>query len=665
MPARGDAPSTVDDRLWRVRSIALEESTKTATLVASIEDSAPAPTDVELEVVTRNIDDLVVVAEFRDPIYPGLVSTGRVERGGDKPFHTVINAENFHALQTLQYTHAGRVDVIYIDPPYNTGAKDWKYNNDYVDGEDIYRHSKWLAFIERRLRVAKRLLNPDDSILVVTIDEKEYLRLGLLLEQTFPEASIQMVTSVIAPAGQARGNQMSRVEEYIFVVYFGAAKVTPGDDMLSRVALEEDDSPIPASVGWENLLRRGTSARRVDRERQFFPIFIDPERRTIHSVGEPLLPVTEPRESVASPSGTVAVWPLRSDGTEGRWRVGKDGVERLLERGLVKVGSLNRSRNTWAMNYLLQSDVRRLDAGEIVIESRDDRGVPVLRMASAGRSNSSIPKTVWYRDSHNAGNYGSALLRQFIPGRKFPFPKSLYAVEDTLRLFVASKPDAIVVDFFAGSGTTAAAVIRLNRQDGGARQCISITNNEVSSEEQAALRARGLRPGDLEWEALGICDYITKPRLKAAVEGRTPAGDPIPGNYKFRDETPISEGFEENLEFFTLTYESPRMVSHNRAFSAIAPLLWLKAGARGPRIDVEAEDFAIAETYGVLFDVDSSRTFLEELAAAPAARVAYIVTDDDRSFQMVCAGLPEHIEPVRLYESYLTNFTINVGGESR
>ena len=345
--------------------------------------------------------------------------------------------------------------------------------------------------------------------------------------------------------------------------------------------------------------------------------------------------------------------------------MGKDGVERLLERGLVKVGSLNRSRNTWAMNYLLQSDVRRLDAGEIVIESRDDRGVPVLRMASAGRSNSSIPKTVWYRDSHNAGNYGSALLRQFIPGRKFPFPKSLYAVEDTLRLFVASKPDAIVVDFFAGSGTTAAAVIRLNRQDGGARQCISITNNEVSSEEQAALRARGLRPGDLEWEALGICDYITKPRLKAAVEGRTPAGDPIPGNYKFRDETPISEGFEENLEFFTLTYESPRMVSHNRAFSAIAPLLWLKAGARGPRIDVEAEDFAIAETYGVLFDVDSSRTFLEELAAAPAARVAYIVTDDDRSFQMVCAGLPEHIEPVRLYESYLTNFTINVGGESR
>lgn len=165
--------------------------------------------------------------------------------------------------------------------------------------------------------------------------------------------------------------------------------------------------------------------------------------------------------------------------------------------------------------------------------------------------------------------------------------------------------------------------------------------------------------------ALGICDYITKPRLEAAILGRTPAGEPIKGDYKFVDEFPMLDGFDENLEVFTLTYESPRMVSHNRAFSAIAPLLWLRAGARGPRIDAEEEDFAIAETYGVLFDVDSSRAFKEQLVAAPSARVAYIVTDDDRSFQMVCAGLPEHIEPVRLYESYLTNFTINVGGESR
>ena len=153
----------------------------------------------EPTVQTLPTEDLIVVAEFRDDIYPGLVSTGKVERGGDKPYHTVINGENFHALEALTYTHRGKIDVIYIDPPYNTGAKDWKYNNDYVEGDDLYRHSKWLAFMERRLKLAAQLLNPRDSTLIVSIDEKEYLRLGLLLEQVFPEARVQMVSTVINP----------------------------------------------------------------------------------------------------------------------------------------------------------------------------------------------------------------------------------------------------------------------------------------------------------------------------------------------------------------------------------------------------------------------------------------------------------------------------------
>lgn len=167
------------------------------------------------------VDDVVVVAEFRDRIYPGLVETGRVERGGDKPFHTVINAENYHALEMLTYTHRHSIDAIYIDPPYNTGAKDWKYNNNYVEGDDDYRHSKWLAFMERRLEIAKELLNPEDSVLIVTIDEKEYLRLGMLLEQVFPEADIQMVTSVINRAGSSRAGRFARVDEYIFYVFLG------------------------------------------------------------------------------------------------------------------------------------------------------------------------------------------------------------------------------------------------------------------------------------------------------------------------------------------------------------------------------------------------------------------------------------------------------------
>ena len=186
-PPRGSTKKG-DQQLWKV--LGLEKSGgKKLAIVEQLNTAEPEQQKVAIE-------DLVVVAEFRDYIYPGLVSTGKVERGGDKPFHTVINGENFHALEALTFTHRGRIDAIYIDPPYNTGAKDWKYNNDYVESEDLYRHSKWLAFIERRLKVANQLLNPASSVLIATIDEKEYLRLGLLLEQTFPEAEIQMISKI-------------------------------------------------------------------------------------------------------------------------------------------------------------------------------------------------------------------------------------------------------------------------------------------------------------------------------------------------------------------------------------------------------------------------------------------------------------------------------------
>lgn len=253
------------------------------------------------------------------------------------------------------------------------------------------------------------------------------------------------------------------------------------------------------------------------------------------------------------------------------------------------------------------------------------------------------------------------MLAKFLPDHRFPFPKSLYAVEDALRFFVADKPDAVILDFFSGSGTTAHAVMRLNKQDGGRRQCISVTNNEVSADEQKTLREKGLRPGDPEWEALGICDYVTKPRIRAAITGKTPDGEPIKGDYKFTDEFPMADGFEENVEFFTLTYEAPRPVAHHRSFAAIAPLLWLRAGAQGRRIDQPVDDFDIAEAYGVLFDLDAAEGFLASLHAAPSVRLAFIVTDDDRGFAAVCRDLPAEVEAVRLYASYLTNFTINTG----
>ena len=144
--------------------------------------------------------------------------------------------------------------------------------------------------------------------------------------------------------------------------------------------------------------------------------------------------------------------------------------------------------------------------------------------------------------------------------------------------------------------------------------------------------------------------------------GQTPDGEPIKGDYKFTDEFPMAEGFEENAEFFTLTYETPVSVSHNRAFARIAPLLWMRAGSEGRRIDaIPPAGWEVADTYGLLTDLDKATAFCKEVAAKDTIRIAYIVTDDDRRFQAVTRHLPDAVEPVRLYESYLSNFRFSMG----
>ncbi len=234
-------------------------------------------------------------------------------------------------------------------------------------------------------------------------------------------------------------------------------------------------------------------------------------------------------------------------------------------------------------------------------------------------------------------------------------------MEDALRFFVTDKPCALIVDFFAGSGTTTHATMRLNKQDGGRRRSVSVTNNEVAAEDQAALRAQRLRPGDPAWEQWGICDYVTKPRVRAATTGLTPEGDPINGDYRFSDEFPMSEGLDENVEFFTLTYEAPLRVSSNREFVKIAPLLWLRAGSEGRRINDMSTGWDVADTYGVLADLDQSEAFVDAIAAKDGIRMAFIVTDEDRLFEAVVRELPDRVEPVRMYEAYLQNFEIETG----
>ena len=387
---------------------------------------------------------------------------------------------------------------------------------------------------------------------------------------------VRFVCRIIKPEGTNRFGEFSRSNEFIFFAMFGTAKVLPtADDMTGRNKVVEKKR-----IEWRNLRRRENTSTRSARPNQFYPIFVDPTKEVIRSVGEPL-PIEIDKESIVPPEGCFACFPLKPDGTEMLWGVTPKSLRNRIKNGFARVRNAKNGPEKASIQYLARGTVAAINSGDVHIEGRDHQGAVDGYFIDV----TSMPKTTWSKDSHNAQTSGTLILSALIPNRRFPFPKSLYAVEDSLRFFIGENKDAIVLDFFAGSGTTAHAVMRLNRQDGGSRQCISVTNNEVAADEHAKLRAKGLRPGDADWERWGICDYITKPRVKAAITGETPDGKPINGDYKFTEEFPMAEGFEENAEFFTLTYETPVSISHNLAFERIAPMLWLRAGSEGPRIE--------------------------------------------------------------------------------
>lgn len=656
LPARGEKENAHSQLLWRVTSLDSQTAQLTPYKSVSYDEN-----DNEDRAVA--IEDVVTVAEYDQPIYAGLKETGRVERGGDKPYQVVINGENYHALETLAFAYAGKVDCIYIDPPYNTGARDWKYNNDYVDGSDAYRHSKWLAFMERRLKLAKQLLNPNESVLIVTIDEKEHARLELLLESVFSNATgIQTVSITINKNGVARGNQFKRADEYAVFCFFGTAAPCQVDRKLysvefgeleEKVADDESSSRSQRKVRWEWLLRGGPNAARTARPNLFYPIYIDEETATIKELGASL-PLEQDWTKTPTKSGLRAVWPIRTDGREATWRISQNALQAKLDRGCAKVGEYNKKSDRYSLLYLGDSQEERLKNGEIKLIGRAEDGSLLLEEQG---ERSAIPTTVWSGTQFSAGEYGSRYIKKFIGDRRFTFPKSLYATEFSIASVIANKPNALVIDFFSGSGTTAHAVMRLNHQDGGHRRSISITNNEVSEDEAKKLTKRGLRQGDPDWEALGICQYITKPRVTAAITGKTPEGDPIKGDYKFTDEFPMADGFEENAVFFDLTYEDPDAVELGVAFEEIAPLLWLRAGARGRVIEHEEPGYAISDAYAVLFDFAAVGDFVKALKGRPEVASVFVITDDTARFAGVKAQLPG-LDVVRLYENYLQSFKI-------
>lgn len=685
LPERGKVETDENRELWRVVSVDgdIAAGEATAQLVAY---AAFNETDAATESTVAAYHDVVAVAEYDEPVYAGLVETGRLERGGDKPYQVVINGENFHALEMLTFCYAGKIDCIYIDPPYNTGNKDWKYNNDYVDSKDVYRHSKWLAFMERRLRLAKQLLKPTDSVLIVTIDEKEYLRLGMLLEQVFPGENVQIISTLINPKGRGKGNEFSRVGEFIYVIQFGDAELYRRSE-----AVEPGEEP---EVDWQTFRRRDLASVRRTRPGQFFPIYVNDSTGQIEAIGDPI-PHEMNRENAPQRPGCTAVFPIRADGTEMNWSTGKPTAEDRWKHGYLRAGDARPNEpQKYIIQYLKAGSIEDIESGKATVLGHHEDGSVIAKYMDTV---SKVPKTIWTYPSHNAEPHGTKLIKRFIGPGRFDFPKSLYAVHDILWHFLAEKKDATVLDFFAGSGTTAHAVALLNKKDSGRRVSVSVTNNEHAEKEEKALIKRGLRPGDPEWERTGVCRFVTVPRIVGAITGRDVNGKPVKGDYGLRrkkttvhpelkavdketkedvkgkytvtstktvyDENgtgrfPMADGFEENAAFFDLVYLDPDAVELGEAFTDIAPLLWMRGGSQGRMITEERDSFAIADTYGVLFDISDVNEFACAIEAGEGVKVAYVVTDDDHAFSDARSRLPRGVDVVRLYQSYLRSFEI-------
>lgn len=608
------------------------------------------------------VDELVAVAQFGEPIYPTLLPLDSVQNDDENGiWHTLIEADNYHALQLLEYLYPKKVDCIYIDPPYNTGAKDWKYNNDYVDSADSYRHSKWLSMIQKRLQIAKRLLNPDDSVLIVTIDEKEYLHLGCLLEDMFPEARMQMISSVINPKGNRRDNEFSRCEEYIFFIYIGAAAISSiGTDML-RFSDKEDDAEADEnkSIRLRALLRQASNhGRRVDRPNLFYPLLFDRETGKFLGHG-PVLSINDDRKAYTPPEGSVAMWPIGSNGTELTWNLQPETLMSKHEQHFLSFGKWDGKQRTGY--YLSAGQEENFKKGLYNIVGQDDDGAYIIELKDAAKKDIR-PLTIWHKKEHSASEYGTSLLNSIIGSGRFSFPKSVYAVEDTIKFFVSDKPNATIVDFFAGSGTTLHAVNLLNAEDGGHRRCIMVTNNEVSADEAKSLTGRGYQPGDDEWNKLGIARYVTWPRTICSIKGQDINGKPLKGNY-LGSGIPMSDGFKANCEFFKLGFLDKNEVALGTQFKEILPLLWLKAGAVGKRPEIadgEHPNMLVLpqNKLAVLMDESAFMEFDTLLDEHPEIETVFIVTDSERAYREMISGLKVQ-NTYQLYRDYLDNFRIN------
>ncbi len=431
------------------------------------------------------------VDKYLDSYYPVFknITDKDIITDENEHYNFLIEGDNLHSLSVLSVTHYNQISLIIIDPPYNTGNKDFIFNDHYVDAEDAWKHSKWLSFMKRRLDIARELLT-DDGVIFIHIDEHEFAQLKMLCDEVFYEKNF--IGTFIWKARSGKGgtaDKISTQHEYIFCYAKDKSKAHLKTDKKISVCKKE------------HLRQWGQEKYREDRKTMFFPLLYNPATgdKSIISIEEIELffdgdnflddELNKLKEKYEN-RGWKFILPISDDNKFGRWRGGYNNILELLRKDEITF-ELDKSGNYFAKKIIPEGNVTETAKDSLLL----DYGT-----ASTGTEE---------------------LKRVFNDEKTFDTTKPFEVTKFLIDISTYNNPNAIILDFFAGSGTTGIAVMLYNKEHGGNRKFILCTNNEVTEKQETKLKKEGIQKGSAEYEKEGVCQKVTYPRLSKIMGGYT------------------------------------------------------------------------------------------------------------------------------------------------
>ena len=506
------------------------------------------------------------------------VEEKQIENAPGEPTNIIIEGDNYHALSVLNYTHAGKIDVIYIDPPYNTGERDFIYNDCYVDKEDTFRHSKWLSFMSRRLLLAKNLL-ADDGVIFISIDDNEQANLKLLCDEIFGNQNYISDTFVLDNLkGKTNDNCVTSVGSRLIIYAKNKSSLLKngGFSQVENIFAQkiEDKFKEEDEFGPYNAItfkKTGQAKNREDRPLMFYPILEkdnvlyainEEEYRAIYNKKVGKFNDDLINELKNKYNGYNYLLPVDSNGAFLRWTSGYNTFCKRMNKDIFYDGGVKQKV--------------RPEANEM------------LQIYASG-----TPKSLMYKPSYSTG---TSDLESIVPGGVFDFPKPVQLIKDIISLL---KGDVVILDFFAGSGTTGQAVMELNKEDGGHRQFILVTNNEANGKADAG--------------AEGIAEKVTYPRIKTVITGIRPDGskysDGIPANLRYFKTDFVEKGktTDDTREaLITECSDMIRMRENAFEFVASAPEYRFYKNDK-IFVPIIFDQFAIAETWEKVEELNTDK----------------------------------------------------------